>query len=177
MKNCYATGAVSASGTGNNTYAGGLIGGNSHKGGDVTIKNCYAAGNVSATGGTNIYAGGIIAEHKTGGGGGTNVIETCAALNQQITCSTADIGRIAGFSNGVPLTGNIAYAGTQLNGSTVTSGDADTLTGKNGLGKTQAELETKATWENLFGSGSFGSSDSAPWVWDGGTKRPKLYWE
>jgi hypothetical protein len=107
---------------------------------------------------------------------GTIVIKACAALNGQITCLNYSIGRVAGMRGYGSLENNIAYAGMTLNDATVTPGSDDTGAGNNGASKTAAQLETESTWTSLFGSGSFGASDSAPWVWDSAAKRPKLYW-
>ena len=53
--NSYATGGVSATGSGSSAYAGGLVGYNS---GDIT--NSYATGNVSATADEYANAGGLV---------------------------------------------------------------------------------------------------------------------
>jgi hypothetical protein len=108
---------------------------------------------------------------------GTIVIKACAALNQGITGLNYSIGRVAGlWMAGGSLENNIAYAGMTLNGdATVSSGD--THDGKNGASKATGELEDQATWTSLFGSASFGNSDSAPWEWDSTAKLPNLYWQ
>jgi hypothetical protein len=180
IKNCYATGDVSSIVTGtpsDSSAAGGLIGQvrrDYDSGGSpsVTIKNCYATGNVS--GDTNyIAAGGIIADY--GGEITTYATRNCAALNQAITGSSSGIGRVVGsFSGTSILSDNIASVDMTLNDGPVSSGD--THDGPNGVSQTTEQLETESTWTSLF-SGSFGTSDSAPWVWDGAAKRPKLYWQ
>jgi hypothetical protein len=157
------------------THAGGLIGALSHEGGDVIIKNCYAAGDVSAnSSGTNVDAGGITAQSYIQSGG-TFVIQDCAALNRQISCSnTYGIGRVAGGSyGGDTLSGNIAYSGMTLNGATVNAGTADTGAGKNGESKTSAELKIRNTWTDLFGSSNFAGA----WKWIDGYDYPVLNWQ
>jgi hypothetical protein len=149
IRSCYATGNVSATATGTTgeIRAGGLIGGNSDHGGDVTIEYCYAAGNVSATGGTNINAGGIIGRHFTQNGG-TFDIKACAALNQQITCSSSyGIGRIAGYSYSATLENNIANSA--MTGGTFSDKTANGKDGKDGEDVSLPVAQT--TFQNTLG--------------------------
>ncbi|MDR1316822.1 MAG: hypothetical protein LBK13_08125, partial [Spirochaetales bacterium] len=147
LRNCSATGNVSAGGeAGNEVDAGGLVGSQSDHGGSVTIEYCYAAGDVSVTGGTTLAAGGIVAFQSTFSGG-TYIIRACAALNQNISGSSG--GRIAGFSSGGTLQDNIAYNNMQVNSATVSAGNADTHDGINGLSKTSSDLTDKATYQAL----------------------------
>jgi hypothetical protein len=162
LRNCYATGNVSSTATGTeDSRAGGLVGSYGNSGGTVTVEYCYASGDVSAAGSSVNIAGGIAGRVEAG------ATTACAALNQNISGSASNSGRIAGLSSGGTLQNNIAYDGMEVNSVTVSMGDADTHDGINGLSKTNTELSNQATYT--------GWDFSTVWKMQG--SRPVLQWQ
>jgi hypothetical protein len=155
----YATGNVTST-AGDNV--GGIAGGN-----QGTINNVFASGAVS--GGDNV--GGI-----AGSPGSSSTTTNSVALNPSVVGTGTLVGRITGSVTGT-RTNNHAVT------MTVTSGGTVTLTSlHNGIHGQDFTNTNQASWSAAATSGPafvFGTSASAPWVWDGdaGNNRPKLWWE
>ena len=191
VRNCYATGNLHISGKGYKS-AGGIAGGTGGSAGGSTV-NCYATGNITAEGdGASRFVGGIA-------GMNSNLIESCVALNEELTAK----GQSGGFApSGASLEWNInialGIAGRDINRDishafyrsdmTLNREDAEGNSQKKSFGemfqkkgKEIAPEETKnQTWWQSVGNKYkflFGDSSSAPWVWDDQQKRPTLYWE
>ena len=89
IRNSYATGDATATGTGSgNVFAGGLVGDN-----EGTILNSYATGNATATatGSGNVFAGGLVGENFDG------TIRN-SYFNSQTTGQTAGAGTATGVT-------------------------------------------------------------------------------
>ena len=138
---------------GDNT--GGLVGVVSYF---ASVTGCYVTGRVSG----NNYTGGVAGYVNTAIGHG---ITNCSALNPSVSASDGSTyaGRVAGnFSSGYH-SGNIAFDGMTVNGSTV-SGVADN--NKEGADVTAERLQAAANFPGGF--------DSAPWTTENG-KLPGLF--
>ncbi|MEA4925965.1 MAG: S-layer homology domain-containing protein [Syntrophomonadaceae bacterium] len=127
VQNCYVTGSISgktktggivgqlgSSGVAQSCYSAANITGTFYVGGvaggiNGTVQNCYSTGSVSGTG----YVGGVV--------GNGDAVQNCAALNPSVSLSSGtSIGRVVGSGSG--FSGNIAFAGMKINGSTVSGG-------------------------------------------------------
>ncbi|MDR0407746.1 MAG: hypothetical protein LBH45_02340 [Campylobacteraceae bacterium] len=190
IQNSYATGSVSGNSrvggiagsveTGSaitNSYTMGSISGNSFVGGiagnvynSATIQNSYAAGSIS---GTYQYVGGIAGYLFDG-----STIQNSAAINPSVT-GTDNVNRVVGYIRndyGV----NIVSNNFALDTMSVTG----TISGNAGTSKTDAELKTQTTYEDVInGDGlggldwSFGEDKDNPWKIDEGSGYPYLYWQ
>jgi hypothetical protein len=176
LRRCYSTGAINASGSGNSVYAGGIVAGNDNSSdpagrgyGRSVVENCYALGDISAGGSASwVCAGGLSAW-----GTSNASVRYSAALNQQITNSSSGDGiyRIGSMDQPV-LTGNIAYSGMLLNGTSLSSNDPN---GIHGESKSSVELKTQGTWTALFRDSNFGADED--WKWINGYDYPVLSWQ
>jgi hypothetical protein len=192
VRNCYATGNLHISGKGYKS-AGGIAGGTGSSSGGVTV-NCYATGNITAVGdGASRFVGGIA-------GMNGHVIESCVALNEELTAR----GQSGGFApSGASLEWNInialGIAGRDVNREinhacyrsdmTLNREDADGNSQKKSFGEkfqkkgkeiAPEETESREWWLSIGRKYRFlfdGDNPSAPWVWDDTQKRPTLYWE
>ncbi|WP_283606452.1 GLUG motif-containing protein [Faecalispora anaeroviscerum] len=160
VTNCYATGTVTGSKTvggvvgfvyGGSTvqycYATGTVTGSETVGGvagDVSmssLQNCYSTGTVNG----NLSVGGI-----SGCAIASSSLTNCAALNPSVNCGS-NVGRVVGLLNSGTLSGNCAFSGMTVNGSTVSSDDAASL---NGADKDAAAIAGASFFQNLFGNDS-----------------------
>ncbi|MDR2491437.1 MAG: hypothetical protein LBD20_08565 [Spirochaetaceae bacterium] len=169
IKNSYASGDMSVAGTTvNPLFCGGLIGDVLNNNGGATlnldITNCYAAGNIAVvhTGGAanedGLGAGGLIGFVATTGGSINLTLTNCAAVGKEVLLgySTPTSGQVKNsrfvalstsltspssvtIDNGIARKGMLIGAGTQDD----SEGGLDQ---ESGLGKTDIELETEATW-------------------------------
>ena len=154
LSNCYVTGTVTGANSTSAVGTGGLVGGSY-----LTIENCYFAGtvngviNVGGLAGRNMYTGSFIrnsftaAEVRgTGNVGGlvgnayaNSKVADSAALGPRIVRASgaaATFGRVEGSATGT-VTNVAAFAGMEVLGETVTSGDANS---RDGTDITAAEL-------------------------------------
>jgi len=160
IKNCYVTGNVSGT-----NFVGGIAGYNN----EGNIQNCYVTGSVTGTD----YVGGIAGYNSAGN------ISNCVALNESVTVTGTNIGRIVGNDGGT-LQNNYAWSGMELmrNSSIVTP--APGITGKDGaditaeLAKTETSWTNSGRWTTANGASVWNFSDSGMWMWDNTNKRPKL---
>jgi hypothetical protein len=53
---------------------------------------------------------------------------------------------------------------------------SNNTSGSDGADVTAVDAQTQ-TWWTSVANWNFGNSESAPWVWDSGNNRPKLWWE
>jgi hypothetical protein len=138
------------------------------------IIGCYAGGTITNnSSNADSYAGGIA---------GTNtdaLIQNCVALNPDITLAavlTNNYGRVAG---GGLLMNNFGLDEMTKNVGTGTWAD-NTTTGKDGGDITDLQAADEDWWSDSstgVWKDTWGTNSSAPWTWDEGTSRPKLYWE
>lgn len=114
LQHSYSTAAVSGS-----EYVGGIVGKVEY---NSVVEYCYATGAVKGS----QWVGGI-----AGMIGGYCNLQNCAALNSAVVASTSDVGRVAGAKDneGANLSGNVAFSGMPVNGSTVTSSDYTDING------------------------------------------------
>ncbi|MEM1484530.1 S-layer homology domain-containing protein [Oscillospiraceae bacterium PP1C4] len=119
VQNCYGIGSVSGAG-----FVGGVVGLLDGS----TAQSCYST--VSVTG-TGQYVGGVA------GRAITSTLQNCAALNPSVS-GGSNAGRVAGNIAGGSPSGNIAFSGLMVNGSTTTGGSADN---NNGADTTVAALK------------------------------------
>ena len=149
ITNCYSTGNIS----GSEFSAGGIAGYIR----DSAITNCYSLGNV-----VGLSAGGI-----AGFAYSDNVITNCAAINR--TINSAASGRILGYTESMAslsISNNFAFENMIVLGAMFDVTD----TMSNGIGKTDAQLKQRSTYEGaingdgLGGLGwRFGNGGDAPW--------------
>jgi hypothetical protein len=87
-----------------------------------------------------------------------------------------NVGRVTGF-NAVVLYYNYAWNGMTVlqNTSTPKPSIGDVTNSIDGKGITADEAKTQGTWTTA--GFSFGSSAASPWVWNGTTATPSLYFE
>lgn len=112
IKNSYATGAVLGG-----SNAGGVVGSASM---GATIENCYATGAVS---GTQDCIGGVAGDNDRAS------ITNCVALNPSVQGGN-DTNRVVGKNVDSTISGNYAWDGMKVNGSTVTDGSTDNINGE-----------------------------------------------
>lgn len=136
ITNCYATAVVK----GTSDYVGGLIG-TVKEGSETSF--CYATGAV--TGGE--YVGGLV-------GSDNGTTKNSVALNPSLTGVTAN--RVTGGGSG-SLSGNYAWSGMTVNGTTVENGTAENEKGADLTYSFESELSKQF-------SEIFGTSNSA-WVY------------
>jgi len=167
IRNCYSTGSIISTSTSTNANIGGITGAsNIGNFSNVIIAGCYSAMSITANGGN---VGGMVGNSLFG----TN-LNNNLTLNEFITtsASAATIGRISGNTGGTRINNRAWQDMPVSSGGTYTR--TATLTGKDGLDVTTAELKTQNPWtESVF---PFGNNDASPWVWQDG-KMPRLYWE
>jgi hypothetical protein len=193
----YFNGTVLASGSSIDTYAGGIAGMNSNRGGPIEdcwshgevtginnaggiiglseqfadyTRRCYSTADVVRTGSTDNNssgAGGIAGSNRSTG------IDGCVAINSEISSDGgANIHRVAGRTDTAVLSNNHAWSGM-----TITSGSgtytADTGADKvDGADKTAAELD-----ENFYKSlGWDFTANTGVWEMDA-YGYPKLQWQ
>jgi hypothetical protein len=157
VQNCYATGDV----TGTNTHVGGVAGTVSYMNpANSMVQNCYATGAVSGT----QYVGGVAGYVETG----KSTVKDCAALNPSVSASSADAGRVVGYSRSEGKhTGNIAFGGmtVTINGAAQTP--VNNANEKDGETKDFAAISADGTLGNRFPAGG------NPWTTENG-KLPGL---
>jgi hypothetical protein len=150
ISNCYAIVSISSETDG----AGGIVGNtyvSSGSANSLTVENCYVIGSINASNGS---AGGIAG--GIGGGGSSQAlsatISNCASMCSTITAKTAK--RIAAYIKSsvatVTYNNNIAYDGTLVNGTAVSSDN-----NQNGLNKTKSELKTQAAYPSWDFTGTW----------------------
>jgi ABC-type phosphate transport system substrate-binding protein len=125
-----------------------------------TLTNNYVAGaNVATT----TSSGGIFNGYAYAGTKFTgNVVYSGKLTNP----NTTNQGRIDARENGTPTySNNLSLSTATINGSNVSGG---TATNKNGLNKTEAELQTQSTYTGI------GWDFTNVWAWDSTLKRPVL---
>jgi hypothetical protein len=200
IRNCYATGNVTAVNSGNhsvgglvgfsgygnptisNCYATGMVSGEQRVGGlvgkiegDQTIYNCYATGMVSG----GIEVGGLVGNYDVGySGNATSIIQNCVAANLSIT-GTNYVNRIAGNTDG-NFQNNYANEDMLVNGSTRTG----TLTDANGANISLTTLKslnfynTPANW-NATSLWSMADEEDNTKIWRicEGETLPFFQWE
>ncbi|MDR0864876.1 MAG: hypothetical protein LBO74_08090 [Candidatus Symbiothrix sp.] len=127
-------------GTAVTTYVGGVVGNQAGNATNPTygvIDKNYATGSIDAA--TATAVGGVVGYSNRG------VIRNSVALLSSITGATA--GRIVGnTANSPTLATNNAIESLLVNNAEITNG---TAANKNGLSKTNTELQTKSTYETL----------------------------
>ncbi|MCL1813901.1 MAG: hypothetical protein FWG29_10345 [Treponema sp.] len=164
VENCYSSNLIVINGDTDSSVTGGVVG---SSGTNSTIKNCYASGTVQVSKSYTVKNGGV------GGIVGTNwssgSVLNCVALNESITGTAGNIGRIVGW-NSVTLSNN--YGRSDMTGGSWTS-NANSI---DGADVTTTNAETENWWKFNLGW-VWGSSESAPWKWDSSTKLPKLWFE
>lgn len=155
ISNCYATGKVTASGSG---YAGGIAG----SAGSVTA--CWASGTVES----GNCAGGI-----AGRAGGSSVTN-CVALNSSVMGGSVNTGRVEGDVSGGTLSDNYGLV-TMTDGPWINN----TADGKDGADITEEQAETEIWWSGgVFASyWGDGTETNKVWQWDSVKERPILYWQ
>ncbi len=130
LQHSYSTATVNGS-----NWVGGVVGMIEDNG---TVEYCYATGPVKGS-------------ECVGGIAGMNDencnLQNCAALNSDVVASTSDGGRVAGANYMGTLSGNVAFSGMLVNGSTVTSSD---YTDINGADMTAAEIQADGSIATRF---------------------------
>jgi hypothetical protein len=163
VRDCYATGTVSATdaGSGGNN-AGGVVGKVDDN--DNSVSTCYATGAVSATGGsvTNV-AGGIVSVNN-------GKVTNCVALNESISASGTGsaTGLIVG-DNSHTAGGDSGYARNDLPSSSCSGSDRFDGTHQMDPAVTEINLDW---WSSNAG---FNGGGDIKWQWLDG--RPHLLWE
>ena len=165
MSDCYTTGKV----TGSGECVGGIVGVND--GTSASVRICYATGTVS--GANNI--GGIV-----GRNGSNGIIETCIALNTNITVSGSDFGRVAGSNTG-PMAKNYGRNDMKVNGNVYTSWNNNN-TDPHGEEITAHEWINESNWTGNWDF-VFSNGGIDIWAWNnglpilrdvGGTQNPRV---
>ena len=147
VTNCYATGAVSGGievgGVAGyaysiiNCYATGAVSGRDSVGGVAGsaryVEYCYATGTVTGTG-SNV--GGVV-------GRAVGSVRNCAALNPSVS-GGSEVGRVAGYSGGTFLD-NAAFSGMTDSGTGKFGSIVNSLTDKNGMGFSTADIKADGT--------------------------------
>jgi hypothetical protein len=157
IENCYATANVEGK-----YGVGGLVGNNYFS----SIENCYATGSVNGNDGV----GGLVGVNDD-----DSSISNCVAANTSVTGNT-DVNRILGvdYSGGDTFTNNHSLKTMLINGSTVSSTDADSPEGKDATLATLQSLvfyKTTLTWD-------IAANNSETWkICDGYELFPFLTWE
>ena len=160
MKNCYSTGTVTGG-----SYAGGLIGYMRSS----LVEGCYSTSIVNG----EFVAGGLVGlmELTTGLSGSSSSLtfRNNAALNPSVSVSdstTTFFGRITGNTVGsVGLSGNMAFGDMSVTRNGIGQSITSSLTGKDGLSKTKAELQEQSGFPALL--------TASPWTYATG-KLPGL---
>ncbi len=167
MRNCYSTGNVSRTSTGQNGYAGGVVGSVAA----ASVQNCYSTGNVSGAaqaggvaGGVssgltrsmvkNCYSTGIVSDsYKAGGVVGQirdATVENCVALNPSVSGS-GYVERVSTLYEEGTLSGNLAFDGVEVLKNTASQSITSDANGVDGLSKTAAEISVAGFWTTASG--------------------------
>ncbi|WP_419821393.1 S-layer homology domain-containing protein [Anoxybacterium hadale] len=133
VENCYSTGSVSGIGS-----VGGVVG--SAVGGS-TVENCYSTGAVSGTGDFVSGVAGTV----------YGIVKNCAALNPSVS-GTGGLGRVAGYVDGGPLSGNIAFSGMKVTKNGSAKSLVEGTDQEDGEPKTAAAISAAGFFEALFGN-------------------------
>ena len=133
VENCYSTGSVSGIGS-----VGGVVG--SAVGGS-TVVNCYSTGAVSGTGDFVSGVAGTV----------YGIVKNCAALNPSVS-GTGGLGRVAGYVDGGPLSGNIAFSGMKVTKNGSAKSLVEGTDQEDGEPKTAAAISAAGFFEALFGN-------------------------
>jgi len=178
IEHCYSTGNVSITNTdGYSVYAGGIAGYASPM---ITVSYCWASGTVTGSsntaGGMPGYAGGI------SGYISNSTVSYCVALSPDVTGDTTmNVGVTVGgtYRIGSAL-GTLAnnYANDAMTGNH--SSGSHTLNGSHGedVMLSATEAANGGWWKNTADwSNKFGTTNAAPWKWDGTSNRPVLWFE
>ena len=161
IQNCYVIGIIEYDHTLSGSYIGGLVGINNGK-----IQNCFTMCIVLNQG----SSGGLVSNNYTG------TVKNCVALNQSITGSGTNIGRIAGIENSYStLSNNHALASMTLDGSVLSPGTG-TAGNKHGADIPTDAQKDQGWWKDARANWTPWDF-STIWVWDDNAKRPKLWYE
>lgn len=182
----YTTGSLTASGS--NSYTGGLVGwsegpvsncysmatttGTQYTGGLVgyakssTIDKCFARGDVYGV----LYGAGLVAELEGAGATATNSVAANHILNLSAQSSWGS-RVIGGFKDGAPTPDESNYALSTMQVSLNNKPQTKTDDIVEGIAKTEAELQTAATYTGL------GWNLNTIWAIEEGEVYPYLLWE
>jgi hypothetical protein len=145
-------------------YAGGIAG---YTNGSSFITKCYSAVDTVET--TSGYNGGI-----SGYINSASAVTNSTAINHaliEVATTSRYINRVAGYAGTGAASNNYA-----LDSMTITTSTSGPRAESNaGMSKTNTELQTQLTYEEL--GWSFGNDDSHPWVMPENGGYPILYWQ